>query len=419
MKKFKYGKEIFALFLSIIFLLYNCSNDDSYTETEQNNFTTHLLYPEGIKNDAKGNFTLLLKEKNSGTEYKFENETEKSITKHIISGNYQINIEGYVVVENDTLNVYGLIENIQINTTNNNLTIPLYLKNINKDGDFVIQEVFFTGTIYPTGKKYDSGKYFKIYNNSNRTLYADGLLICLSEFNPWTKRNVTPNIFNSSFPVSAILMLPGKGKDYPVEPGKSIVVCDNAINHKTTNPNAYNLTPAAVIGKAGTQYLFEFPNTDNPKLGEVDNPEVPNAKVIFTTMKLNTVYLHNRGAETYAIARLGENISLTEYLNQYKYDYSYLNEAGNISKRSVYKIPNEWIADAANVSTPGKHNWLVISPSIDRGWTYCSLNDKDITRFDTCIKRKIKEKNANGIDILQDTNNSTEDFIPRAKLFLK
>lgn len=336
MKKLIFNNGIYALFLGIIFFLYNCSNDDNYTETEQTTFTLNLLYPESVKDntDAKGNFTLTFKEKNSGTEYTFKNETGKSINKNLISGNYQINIEGSIITDKDTLEVYGLIENTQINATNNTQSIPLYLKDTGKDHDFVIQEIFFTGTVYPdTGKGYNSGKYFKIYNNSNHVLYADGLLICISAFNPWAKRDVTPNVLNSSFPVSAILMLPGTGKQYPVDPGKSIVVCDNAINHKNTNPNAYDLTPAAIIGKEGTQYLFEFPNTQNSSLGQVDNPEVPNADVVFTSMKLNTVFLNNRGAESYAIARLGDNISKDQYLNQYKYDYSYI-EAGKLMKRS-------------------------------------------------------------------------------------
>jgi hypothetical protein len=325
-------------------------------------------------------------------------------------------VDGYVVVEQDTLEVYGLIENTQITPESKNKTIPLFIKETNAGNDFVIQEIFFTGTVYPdNGKQYNSGKYFKIYNNSSQTLYADGLLICQSNFNTWIKESIAPVIFNEAFPVKAILMLPGSGKEYPVEPGESLLVCDNAVNHNETNPGAVDMTPAAVIGKEGTKYLFEFPTT-NPSMGQADNPIVPNAQVIYSTLNYSMFFMHNRGAEAYALARLGEGITKEQYLSQYKYDYVDLEYDSN---ESAYKIPNEWIADAVTVSTEGKHEWLVVSPSLDKGWTYCSLQDGDKTRYDTCVRRKIKGVNGKGIKVLKDTNNSREDFIPRATIFLK
>ncbi|WP_164875641.1 DUF4876 domain-containing protein [Apibacter sp. HY039] len=420
MNKITLKKGIPVFFLSILLTVYNCSGDDTSYEAEQTQTTMNLTYPDQVVSSASGEFKLTLKEKNSGAIYTFEKEKTKTITKKVITGTYQINVDGYIVSDNDTLQIYGLIENTSITPASSQITIPLHLKVSSKEGYFLIQEVFFTGTVYPvTGKVYNSGKYFKIYNNSNRILYADGLLIAQSQFNTTLKHNITPNIFSTDFPVQAILQLPGKGSDYPVKPGQSIVVCDNAINHKQTNSNAYDMTPSALIGKDGTQYVFEYPNTANPALGQVDNPEVPNAQVIFSTLNYNMFFLHNGGAEAYAIARLDKNTTLEQYLSQYKYDYSYVNAAGTITNRSTYKIPNSWITDAVNVSIEGKYEWLVTSTSLDRSWTYCSLIASDKTRYDKCIKRKIQGKNDKGIDILQDTNNSQEDFIPRAPLFIQ
>ncbi|WP_435523133.1 DUF4876 domain-containing protein [Chryseobacterium indoltheticum] len=116
------------------------------------------------------------------------------------------------------------------------------------------------------------------------------------------------------------MVLPGTGNQYPVQPGDFIVIADNAINHKQNTSTAYDLHNAD----------FEFPST-NPALGQVDNPSVPNADIIYSQTNFDMFLMHNRGFESYVIARFPTGEDKITFLQKFKYDYSYQNSAGIIT----------------------------------------------------------------------------------------
>ena len=74
-----------------------------------------------------------------------------------------------------------------------------------------------------------------------------------------------------------------------------------------------------------------------------------------------------------------------------------------------FKMPNEWIVDAVNMSAQQDYQWIVISPKLDRGFTFSSLFAFDDSRFNKSVRRKVISR-VNDRAILMDTNNSTEDF---------
>ena len=59
--------------------------------------------------------------------------------------------------------------------------------------------------------------------------------------------------------------IPGNGKDYPVQPGKSLLICDKAIDHREANSNSFDLSNAD----------FEWYD-DSDKNPDIDNPQVTN-----------------------------------------------------------------------------------------------------------------------------------------------
>jgi hypothetical protein len=87
-----------------------------------------------------------------------------------------------------------------------NLNIPIIIKKFHND--FIIEEVFFTGIKTAEGKNYNSGRYFKLTNNTKEVLYADKLIIGQSEFLTTEDKNPTPYNVNLSFPVKAVMVLP-------------------------------------------------------------------------------------------------------------------------------------------------------------------------------------------------------------------
>lgn len=375
----------------------SCSADDNTNAIIDNTPAKVTLTFNGDNIAKISKVTVEFKETNTGvvtvkevTATPFEFELKK--------GSYTVTANGKVILTtNEELEAAGNAT-FDLNTNVHNLNIKLMIKAFNED--FIIEEIFFTGVRTTEGKPYNSGKYFKLTNNTNKVLNTGGLLITKSEFTPSLKHDISPEIRQQAFAVNGVLMIPNNlGKD--VQPGDFIVIADMAINHKTPNNPSYDLSKAD----------YEFPNLDNPALGQVDNPAVPDAKVIYTTMNYNMFLLNNRGLESYAIARFPQGETVETWLANNKYDYQYPNQAGNITKKSVYTIPNTWIIDGVNCAVPA--TWLhnPLGTSIDSGYTACGVIDSDNDRFGKTVRRKIIGSLENGKPLYKDTNNSDVDFV--------
>ena len=97
----------------------------------------------------------------------------------------------------------------------------------------------------------------------DKVLYADGLIFMESQFQTTQKyQSVDPDIMDEAIAVGSVVAVPGSGTDYPVQPGESFILCDNAINHKEANPNSIDtyilvaiiLLTCFIIG-SGNKYL--------------------------------------------------------------------------------------------------------------------------------------------------------------------
>ncbi|REC41644.1 DUF4876 domain-containing protein [Chryseobacterium sp. 5_R23647] len=386
------------------FTVTSCSSDDDFGVTaKQNGVLTLNFTGENITEYT--NLEVEIMEINTKTIIKETLKKENAHTFEVAYGSYRITVNGVVIASNEEVRAAGTGQT-DITSAVKNLTIPLFVKKFHED--FIIEEVFFTGVKTSDNKNYNSSRYFKITNNTNKILFADQLIIGQSEFLTTDDKNPTPYNKNLSFPVKGVMVLPGTGNQYPVQPGDFIVIADNAINHKQNTSTAYDLHNAD----------FEFPST-NPALGQVDNPSVPNAEVIYSQTNFDMFLMHNRGFESYVIARFptGENIGT--FLQKFKYDYTYQNSAGTITSKSAFAIPNSWIIDAENNSVPTKFIHTLTAPGIDSGWTSVGATDSDANRFGKSVRRKTAVTMTNGKNLYMDTNNSTNDFTKDAVPSLK
>lgn len=270
---------------------------------------------------------------------------------------------------------------------------------------FVLGEIFCAGTANGQGSDYYADKYFVIYNNTDHVLYADSLVIAESDFLTTMKQEYTPDIMPTDMAVSAMYMIPGSGHDVPVQPGGKLLVVDNAVNHTVANPNSWDMT------KADYEWYDE---STNPQFTDIDNPNVPNLERIYSST-LTLWSPHSQGFKSYALARM--HADRKTFLTDYMYDYTYhlVGQTGEADMTgSAYRLPNSWILDAVNMSVPALFQWIVTSPALDKGYTYCADFGWDDSRYGKSVRRKVKAMD--GIRaILQDTNNSTDDFEPRTK----
>lgn len=388
--------KIFRTLLISSLILASCSENDD------NNYvacTADVTMPEGVETadltEPHFTFTNLSDGRSSG----YDGTTASA---QLLPGLYDITFTATTTLENGVdATVRASKQAVDI-TSNTNVNLEAYI--LTSSDDLIISEIFFTGTQQTSGNSYTGDQYIKLYNNTDHTIYADGLTIFETLFLTTTKYDYTPDVMAEKVAVSALYTIPGSGKDHAVEPGKELLISDIAINHKELNPNSMDLSHAD----------FEwYDESTNPKVQDTDNPDVPNLDKWYCTTK--TVWtLHNRGFKGYGIARIPQ--SQAEYLadNQYTASYQLVTAAGTYPMTTTgYTIDNEWIVDYVGLSVEASYQWQVTAPSLDCGWAHCGSLANDATRYGKSVRRKVIATE-NGREILADTNNSTVDFISEA-----
>ena len=387
---------------SLALPFFSCSDEPVVPTVEA---SIEIVRPEGIDDLQILKETVVFRNLSSGEEMRFDSTEGLAIPVGIYECSYEA-VATYVnagdeesaVVEGRLI---GNAESVQVTAAGFKLVLPVYLS-VDKD-DFIFEEIFFTGTRRASGSSYIGDTYFKIYNNTDHVLYADGLAICESKFKSTQFYTYTPDIRQDEMTVHAIYVIPGNGTEHPVAPGESLVICDTGIDHRISNPNSFDLSDAD----------FEwYDESTNPSHTDIDSPTVPNLDKWYC-YTLTVFVPHNRGFSSFALARIP--IGKEAYLSDYYYDYEYTIyvPAGTFPMSgSAYRLPNEWIVDGVNCSVETDRQWNVLPPSIDAGWTHCGAMDSDENRFFKSIRRKMLYLTDDGIRVLKDTNNSTADFNP-------
>ena len=387
---------------SLALPFFSCSDEPVVPTVEA---SIEIVRPEGIDDLQILKETVVFRNLSSGEEMRFDSTEGLAIPVGIYECSYEAEAtyvnagdEESAVVEGRLI---GNAESVQVTAAGFKLVLPVYLS-VDKD-DFIFEEIFFTGTRRASGSSYIGDTYFKIYNNTDHVLYADGLAICESKFKSTQFYTYTPDIRQDEMTVHAIYVIPGNGTEHPVAPGESLVICDTGIDHRISNPNSFDLSDAD----------FEwYDESTNPSHTDIDSPTVPNLDKWYC-YTLTVFVPHNRGFSSFALARIP--IGKEAYLSDYYYDYEYTIyvPAGTFPmSSSAYRLPNEWIVDGVNCSVETDREWNVLPPSIDAGWTHCGAMDFDENRFFKSIRRKMLYLTDDGIRVLKDTNNSTADFNP-------
>ena len=387
----KHLKQFLAVALGFV-LLNACKKDDDAINSivGTRNLTLQLQKPDKVTNIHYGTLTLTFTElnRNDKVERIFTNLSQNELTLPLLMGSYEMRIAATATYTLNGETVAGemsaFVSKVDVL---NDISFPVSLSIKAKGNDFIIEEIFFTGTATPEGKQYFGDQYIKLYNPTNKVLYADGLVLADSEFLTVNKRDYTPNVMAEAFTAGSMVQIPGTGTQYPVQPGKSIVIAEQGINHKENNPNSIDLSKA------------DFENFYPPKVKDVDGVGVTNNINLYGIFIFN-----NRGNRSYVIARFPEGTATATL----QYDYEYKVET-KLMQRQALKIPNNWIVDAVNLSTKKGFEWIVTAPSLDAGYTYVANDEKDTSRYSKSVRRKVLSEN-NGKPIFKDTNNSTDDF---------
>ena len=271
-------------------------------------------------------------------------------------------------------------------------------------GELLIEEVYFAGSPIEGSVNAADDQYIKLTNNSDHTVYADRVMLVMSYISG-TKTSVGayneyPEL-EDGLAVNNMYVIPGEGTDYPIEPGKSIVIAINAEDYKADNPLAFDLSKAD----------FEFFDGTDHNYPDTDNPDVTNLDIWFKSSATIT-QLHKRGLESYAIVTPPATENAESILANRKWEGQYtFYFAEYVFKRNIkdaWVIPGEWVIDAVNCSLPDLFYFNPWPDAFDAGWTRCGEFDGDTSRYGKSVRRAVKDGK------LVDTNNSTNDFVPNA-----
>lgn len=151
--------------------------------------------------------------------------------------------------------------------------------NNSKEG-LIIKQVYYTGSKKLDNTTYFSDQFFEIYNNSNTIIYTDGLMIAdvygnSGQINanslPTPFKDITDSVY-----LNSIWRIPGNGTQYPLAPGKSIIIAQDGIDHKN-DPNGNPNSPCDLSKADWETYNQRSDNRD------LDAPNVPNLDRFYFT----------------------------------------------------------------------------------------------------------------------------------------
>lgn len=362
------------------------------------NLTLAIDAPEGIEASVITGGAFTMSNISTGEVTSFVADASGSAQAAAIPGFYNIAFVGTVMLPNGAeATVRGSRAGVDISSAAS-FCIGTYATATS--ADLIIKEIFFTGTLRSSGNGYVGDQYIKLCNNTSATVYADGLAIVESLFNTTRKNVYTPDIMSTDFTADAIYLIPGSGTDYPVEPGGELLIADIAIDHRVANPLSIDLSHAD----------FEwYDQSSTPSTVDIDNPDVTNLDKWYCYTR-SIWQLHNRGFKAYALARIPLDKEIFLASNYYTMDYEQVTVAGTFPMTaSAYRIPNDWIVDAVNLSVESSFQWIVTAPALDSGWAYCGTLVNDKTRYFRAVRRRVAATDGTRI-VFADTNNSSVDF---------
>lgn len=438
-------KHILYLY-SLLFIISSCRDDDfgnngSGSMLQPVSFQVYVKYDNNYGQKLAKNATVILTNSNSGDAYTILSDDNGVATfPNVIPGSYKLNVSKKMVaaeylsafgyaLQSDEINFNGSQEGVQVNLNVPSTSVELKAAKV---GDLVIKQVYYAGSSTAQGAGLRD-QFIEIYNNSTEVIYADGLYIAQLS----GKLNNTPSNFtlpngqfdwsqslgmtmgnaaNSDFVYSDfVFRIPGSGTQYPIQPGASIVIASNAVNHKAplvgNNGNPVMVqNPELTVDLSNADfeaYLGDFRISIGSTVFNTDiqNPAVPDLQIAYWGRPgyysgVADMILDTLGRDSFVIFR-------SDNFNTYK-DYSDPSVSNIVTNTKFFlQIPTEVIIDGLDTQhyNPSSQRPKMLPSSID-----ASFINVDNMYNSQSVMRKTKQKINNRV-VLEDTNNSASDFV--------
>ena len=430
-------KNKILLALSLVSLL-SCSEDELTMVSQTINYNVQVNYNESYDSLLAEKVTVTLQSTNTSETYQMLTDANGTANfGNVIPGTYNLNATitlssdqfytqfGFYPETNEVVFNASLGQTV-ISTENNSSQLIL---NTARMGDLVIKQIYYAGSHTTQGASFRD-QFIEIHNNSNEIIYADGLYfgIAYGVLNNTTTEYVQANgqyDWSQSFGmtiganantdylyVDYVYQIPGNGTMYPINPGASIVLAQSALNHKAplvgNDGNELSVqNPELTIDLSGADFegnYIEFRASIglDPFKSDIENLAVPNLGIAYVGRPgayhaTTDMLFDNLGRDSYVIFR-------SENLNFNQYPLPNVN-APDESTKYYMQIPANIVIDGVDTQHASNNIPKRLPQSLDI--SFAKVNAAYSTE---AVIRKTKSV-VDGRVILQDTNNSSEDFI--------
>lgn len=360
--------------------------------------------------DIDGNATPDPNFKPHGLHVRFVNYEEDAVTEcttdengiavaEVVPGNYTISVTGSAKYDGTTYYLNGALQNkalLEDVTPEEASASKDYSLSIRPSqvGSLCFREIFYAGS----PGYYFRNQFYEIYNNGDEVCYLDHL--CFAQLEPNVATSTPPQWpdedgMNNYVYGLVVWQFPGTGHDYPLQPGESVIVAQEAANH-TLNQ-----------GGTGENALMDNSRVDFEAWSgnaQRQNPDVPDLKYVYWSGKVNTTqWLTSVFGGAFCLYQPGRQLTY-EDKNYWKLGETTQHKVGNSVEYA--RIPASQILDGVElIGTPSELNKKRIPGFVDAGAASVGATYNNMS-----VCRKKTGERADGSPVYQDTNNSTEDF---------
>lgn len=317
----------------------------------------------------------------------------------VVPGNYTISVTGRAEYEGATYYLNGALQNkalLEPVTPEQASSSRDYSLSIrpSRVGSLCFREIFYAGSPGP----YFRNQFYEIYNNGDQTCYLDHL--CFAQLEPNVATATPPQWpdedgLNNYVYGLVVWQFPGTGQDYPLLPGESVIVAQEAADH-TKN-----------LGGTGEYALMDNSKVEfeawsgNPQR---QNPDVPDLKYVYWSGRVNTMqWLTSVFGSAFCLYQPGRALAYGD-TSYWKLGETTQHKVG--STVEFARIPADQILDGVElIGTPSELNKKRIPGFVDAGAASVGATYNNMS-----VRRKRVGERADGTPLYRDTNDSSSDF---------
>ncbi len=396
---------IVAMLMTTVFVSSSCEDDD---EDNLGNLEVKVTLPAGAKIEVAGIKVKLLNVTNKLNLEVQTNAEGIAELKGIPEGTYNLSIDE----KKDEISLTGSLAGVMVTrnqTTKKELPLKLGVANTG----LVIKQLYYSGSNEPNYAVMFKDQFIEIHNNSPETIYADGLYIAnlFGSSTGYSNDNIG-DIVSTQFDITQkvyanwVVQIPGAGKEYPIESGKSIIMAFDAIDFTKEIDNYTDEHTVINLSKANFE-TYATPYLEaRGKEGffyDLDNPDVMNVKIHFLNLEACFWDLSGTSAILFRTDKALSDKDVVDFVQK--------DDSGTTNVKLIGIDVKDIIDGVDFLGNAKAEAYKRLPKTIDESFFYLfAEGDGSLTGKGMLRKKDEELSNKLGYVVYKDTNNSSLDF---------